>query len=455
MASKKDNVLTEEFLAELYNCAIMKDDMCSIVCTHMVDEYLPDKDYQLLNSSLKKYYNEYKSAPKYGMIKQILSSSRGCSELLEEIRELSTDTSSDALREQFGNYLKIVRFKKAYKEIGKRFDSGDGLGAVRQFEQEGKELAQFSLAPEEFIDVAGTFNSRLLENKEKSVENASETPVNSFFIDQLDVMNDGRSLRTQLTVALAMSGVGKTHFARHIGYNAAYIKGERVLHIQLEGSKSECLNSYSAMLVKTNTVDFERGRISQHLLEQFQKQMSEYAGTLKVKAYSKFGKEITTTDVRNDCEEFKKLYGQYPDVLIVDSLDLLGDSSGKMWDNKSLRFKRIAAACDLKDLAAEINAWVFATYQATIENQDWVNDEKNVLNGYNLAEAKGLQRPCTHLVSLNQSEKEAKEGIVRMHVAKSRFFRANPRTFKICTDYEHEVFYDRMRTLNLPSEEQA
>ena len=453
MANKKDNVLTEEFLAELYNCAITKDNMCSIVCTHMADEFLPDKDYQMLNSSLKKYFNEYKSAPKYGMIKQIVSSSRGCSELLEEIRELSTNTNEDALREQFENYLKLVRFKKAYKEIGKRFDSGDGLGAVRQFEQEARELSQFSLAPEKFVDVAETFKSRLLENKEKCVENASEAPVNSFFLEQLDVMNNGRSLRTQLTVALAMSGVGKTHFARHIGYNAAYIKGLMVLHIQLEGSQSECLNSYSAMLVKTTTVDYERGMIGQHLLEQFQKQMEEYAGVLKVKAYSKFGKEITTTDVRNDCEEFKKSYGKYPDVVIVDSLDLLGDSSGKMWDNKSLRFKRIAVACDLKDLAAEINAWVFATYQATIEQQDWVNDEKNVLNGYNLAEAKGLQRPCTHILSLNQSAREAKEGIIRIHIAKSRFFRPNPATFKICTDYEHEVFYDRIRTLNLPSED--
>ena len=453
MANKKDNVLTEEFLAELYNCAITKDNMCSIVCTHMADEFLPDKDYQMLNSSLKKYFNEYKSAPKYGMIKQIVSSSRGCSELLEEIRELSTNTNEDALREQFENYLKLVRFKKAYKEIGKRFDSGDGLGAVRQFEQEARELSQFSLAPEKFVDVAETFKSRLLENKEKCVENASEAPVNSFFLEQLDVMNNGRSLRTQLTVALAMSGVGKTHFARHIGYNAAYIKGLMVLHIQLEGSQSECLNSYSAMLVKTTTVDYERGMIGQHLLEQFQKQMEEYAGVLKVKAYSKFGKEITTTDVRNDCEEFKKSYGKYPDVVIVDSLDLLGDSSGKMWDNKSLRFKRIAVACDLKDLAAEINAWVFATYQATIEQQDWVNDEKNVLNGYNLAEAKGLQRPCTHILSLNQSAREAKEGIIRIHIAKSRFFRPNPATFKICTDDEHEVFYDRIRTLNLPSED--
>ena len=117
-----------------------------------------------------------------------------------------------------------------------------------------------------------------------------------------------------------------------------------------------------------------------------------------------------------------------------------------------MRFKRIAVANDLKDMAGELNAWMVATYQATIEKQEIVDDEKFVLNGYNLSEAKGLQRPCTHIISLNQSRREDKEDTMRLYVAKSRFFKkADP--FRICTDYQHERFYDRERTLNLPSDE--
>jgi hypothetical protein len=81
-----------------------------------------------------------------------------------------------------------------------------------------------------------------------------------------------------------------------------------------------------------------------------------------------------------------------------------------------------------------------------------VNNEKNVLNGYNLSEAKGLQRPVTHLISLNQSTREEKEQTMRLYVAKSRFFKKGD-PFRICTDYEHECFYDRTRTLNLPKED--
>ena len=59
------------------------------------------------------------------------------------------------------------------------------------------------------------------------------------------------------------------------------------------------------------------------------------------------------------------------------------------------RAKRIAVANDLKDLAADEQVWMVVTYQSTIEDRDWLNDERNVLTEYNCSEAKGLSRP-TH-----------------------------------------------------------
>lgn len=70
---------------------------------------------------------------------------------------------------------------------------------------------------------------------------------------------------------------------------------------------------------------------------------------------------------------------------------------------------------------------MIVTYQATIENRDWLNDEKNVLTEYNCSEAKGLSRPCTHLISLNQSSAERNEDVMRLHVAKSRFSKRETR----------------------------
>lgn len=445
--SEIKNVLTEEFLAELYNAAFDNDYLCSVVCQYMNDEFLPDKQYQMLNNALKSYFNKHKAAPRYGVIRQILSSSRAVAELFDEIKSMSRGADVNAIRDQFENYLKLVSFKKFYKEVGKLYDNGDGIGAIELYQENARKLSEFTLAPDEFVDVVGTFEDRIADNKYKHEQNCSTRAVTRFYIDELDERNHGRNLRTQLSVALAMSGVGKSHFARWIGSNAAYVDGLDVLHIQLEGSASETLDAYSASLVKMTTTDFENGNVNSHIIDAFRQQVEEYSGTLKVKCYNKFGKEVSTIDLRNDVEQYKKKYGKYPDVIVVDSLDLLTDSSGKSYDSKSLRFKRINVARDLKDLAADVNAWVFATYQATIEDSEWVNDEKNVLNGYNCSEAKGLQRPCTHLISLNQSDREAISQTMRINVAKARFFKRG-KPFVICTDYDHEQFYDRVRTFN-------
>lgn len=129
-------------------------------------------------------------------------------------------------------------------------------------------------------------------------------------------------------------------------------------------------------------------------------------------------------------------------------MDLLTDSSGQHYTEKGERLKRIKVANDLKDLASDENVWMVVTYQSTIENQEWLNDEKNVLTAYNTSEAKGLCRPLTHLITLNQSSREEKENTMRIHIAKSRFFKKGE-PFKIATDYEHETFYDRQRTMNI------
>ena len=448
MAKKEMNVLTEAYLNELYNAAIENDYMCSVVVQYMKDEYLPSRDYQMLHNGLKQHFSQYKRAPKYGVIAQKMATSRSVTELLDEIRDTATNKDTDSIRDQFEEFLKLVEFKKIYKLIGDKFNNENRVEALQMFQEQSQKMQMFSLKPETFIDVAGTFEQRLNENKERTYAEDGNMPVNSFYIDCLDNLNQGRNLRTQLTVWMAMSGVGKSHVARWIGYNGAYVSGLNVLHIQLEGSANETLDAYSATLIGQSAFAYETGDVNTHSVEMFIKQSEQYKGSLKVKAYSKFGQKRTTNDIKAVMDDYKKNFGFYPDICVIDSLDLLLDSTGRSWNKDSLRFLRIAVAEELKDLAAETNCWMNATYQATIESRQWANDEKNVLDGYNLSEAKGLQRPCTHLISLNRSDRESEEETMRLHVAKSRFFRKGG-TYRIATDYDHERFYDRERTLSL------
>ena len=453
MKNNSENVLNEEFLCELYNCAITNNQICSAVCQYMKDEYLPDKQYQMLNNALKDYFNAYKSAPQYGIMMQTLSASKAVSELLREIRTMASGVEMEAVRDQFETYLKLANVQKIRAEIDEAYKRGERLEAIRMFEARAKALASFSLAPERFVEIKDTLEARLMENKIKQEGEAGKALVNSFYIDGLDNLNHGQNLRTQLTVFLAMSGVGKSHLIRWIGFNGAYVSGLNVLQFQLEGSAAEVYNAYSAQLLGMETVQYEQGEADVAALKEFRKQIEKYSGTLRVRAYSKFGQKPTTTDIRNEIEEYKKEFGYYPDIILVDSLDLLGGSVvRKSNSTKDIRFERVECAQDLKDMAGEVDAWIVATYQSTIENKDWVNDEKNVLDRYNISEAKGLVRPLTHFITLNQSDTEADEQTMRIFADKMRFTKRGqqyPRLFRICTDYEHENFYDRTRSLNL------
>lgn len=448
MAKDNKAVLTEEFLMDLYCTCLENDYILGIVTEHIKKEYLPDKDFIGLHSALSSYYKEHRHRPDRGIIGQIVSSKRGVSNLLQEITDYgSVLNPSEAVR-QIENYIRQVRFQAMYRESGELYNNRGFDEAVKKVSDFAEWNAGFCLLSPEYLDIIATFGSRYDENKLNHDTQSSSRPITRFYINELDEMNQQQNLRTQLTCILAPTGVGKSHAARWIGRNACVIDGFNVLHFQLEGSKEEVANAYSASLVSCNTYRYTIGRIHDLEMQRMLEKLKCVSGKLFVKSYPKFNAHVSTIDIRNGIQEFSRQYGITPDIVIIDSMDLLTDSSGRKWGENAERHKRIAVANDLKDLAADENVWMVVTYQSTIENRDWLNDEKNVLTEYNTAEAKGISRPLTHLISLNQSDRERKEHTMRIHVAKSRFFEKGE-TIRIATNFENEMFYDAERTLNL------
>ena len=447
--AKNDNVLTEDFLFELYFACFKYDYVCNIVCRYMQPTFLPGRDFQSLHTYVSKYFKDHKSAPTLNIISQIVSVNRETKSLMEDIKDCAEGVEPDIILEQFEDYLRQVKFQKTYKEIGELYAKQDREKAMELLQSFAEWQNEFSLQQNAFVDVMDTFESRFRRNREKHNQESKMLPVTRFYIDGLDEMNKGRDLRGQLTCFLAATGVGKSHAARWIGRCATQMDGLNVLHIQLEGSEDETTDAYSASLVSCNSFKYSTGTLRDKEFERMVEMVKSMSGTLKVRSFPKFANQVSTVDVKNIMAEYKKLYGYNPDIVIIDSMDLLTDSSGRKWTESGERHRRIAVANDLKDLASDEHVWVVVTYQATIENREWLDDENNVLTEYNCAEAKGLSRPMTHLITLNQSRNEANENTMRLYVAKSRFFKKSKDPIRIATDYDNEMFYDRARTMNL------
>ena len=448
MAKQTSNVLTEEFLMDLFYTCMENDYILAVVMEHVRKEYLPDRDFITLHSCLRSYYKDYKKAPTFSILKQMIANNKSAVSLLDDIYDSASVIETEQILEQLENYIKQVRFQKIYKEVGELYNKSGHEEASKKLQEYTEWASTFNLRSSEFVDVIDTFGIRFKANRQKHNADNKMLPITRFYIDELDAMNNGRDLRTQLTGFMAPTGVGKSHAARWIGKNACQIDGLNVLHFQLEGSKDEVVNAYSASLVSCSTYRYETGTIRDVDIARMEAMLKAVSGKLYVKSYPKFNAHVSTIDIRNGIQDFKKRYGINPDVVIIDSIDLLTDSSGRKYGENGERHKRIAVANDLKDLAADENVWMVGTYQSTIENRDWLNDEKNVLTEFNTAEAKGLARPMTHLITLNQSDRERKEHTMRLNVAKSRFFEKGE-PFKIATDYDNEQFYDQVRTMNI------
>lgn len=457
MKNASVNPLSAEFLYELYAAALRYDTLCGVVAENMRKEFLPDRSFQKIQEVIANHYRTYKSPPTYATLSQTFQGDYDAIELLETFREYEEEnTNTESLTDLLEGYIKGVRLQKVYTEVGKLYNQNRQDKAEALLAEYAGWLSSFTLRTTAFVDVAKTFRERFEHNRRREAESRENSlpQVCRFYIPYLDALNGGRDLRGQLTCFLASTGVGKSHLAKHIGIRADIDDGLHVLHYQLEGSEQEALDAYSGGMISRNAYYFEQGKISDREFKHFEELVMSYAGSITVRSFPRFAARISTMDIKNGIAEYRKINGYSPDVVIVDSMDLLTDATRRQWGAEHERSKRIAVANDLKDLAADENVWMVVTYQSTIEDRDWLNNERNVLTEYNCSEAKGLARPCTHLISLNQSSADRKECLMRLHVAKSRFFRKGD-TIKIATDYDNEVFYDPQRSMALQQMEET
>lgn len=443
------DVLSEEFLLELYSSVFTNDEMANIVANHMDESYLPDRVFTQLQRSIKTYVRTNKSAPTFGTQRQHFADKPNVLDLLSDIEETSYKGTNDALVYAFEQYIKGVRLQQALTKSTQLYTQGDPKKAGEEIQAYANWANTFSLFESGFVDIIGTFRERYEENKRINQLKADQKikSVNRFFIDDLDVVNDGKDLRTQHTCLLAPSGVGKSTAAIYIGSQCAIVGGLNVLHFSLEMSKNEVEGAYSGASIGKGGWLYRSGRISESEMQAYEDRLKQCAGRVYVKSWSRFGSRVSTMDIKNAIHDFRKATGENPDVVIVDSMDLLSGASKRRYDGDSLRHERVEVANDLKDIAGEENVWMLSTYQSTIEDRKLLNDENFVLSEYNLSESKGIIRPLTHLITLNQTFNESQMGALRLHVAKSRFFKKGG-TFRIITDYDNGLFYNRIKTLN-------
>lgn len=445
--------LSDNFIYELFKLCFLKKSVLEIVREHLKFQYIPKelKELKMILQSIIEQYELSNSLPSYGVVSQQFVGNIEVYEAIEKIKKSKVIDSEIALKQLF-QFIRDVKFQLIFQQAVDNYNNDRKQEALDIFIKGAEEISNFSLKNTEgqFIKVFSDFQKRIKDSqfmRETGLDFKEKVP---FGIDCLDIISRGGLDKGDLALWIMRSGVGKSTALRWSGMYACRL-GYDVLHIQLEGGKKEVFDKYTQIWTGSNYSDIKWGNIPKEKelsIERVLKNFEERQRDLFIYSFEKFG-ESSMTDVRDLVIEFKKIKGNFPDFLIIDSLDLVASGVNKKIDNDPAykKEKLQNTAQRMKNLAVEFNiAILTATQTGNISKASW-NNADFVITREHTEGDRTLVKPFSFVFTGNQTEDEEKKGYSRIFVDKARFYSKKDGVYPICQHYDTGKFYDKKRTL--------
>lgn len=449
---------TPHFLEEVLKLALVNKDVASIISEHLEYSLIPVelKSHKIILKTFVDYFKSTNRLPSAGTLTQALQSSAEVYSIMNKIINIAVPDKDQTIN-SLENYIKRVKFQKLYSKVAEMYNNGDQDGAITTQADESVKIVGFSIRGKSsyFEDVFDGFKDR---DDLRFIESQSGTNNHqkvSFGVDLLDNITYGGSESGETDCFVGRSGSGKTKWLRWRGVSAARM-GFKVLHVQAEGTKKECLDGYDCTWTAIIKKELKTGSISPTILKRLDKISKDIklkGGNIKVVAFEKF-ETASMRDVRNIVLEYYKVEGCFPDLLILDYLELFDPGNGKRYSptTEGEKYRREASARALKNICNEFGFRGATASQANDIAPSDYNRRDYVMTRHNIAGAKGLQDSFSYLFTWNVTSEEYEDQMGRLYVDKCREYRGQ-QTIRICTAFDRDRFYDRGRTISLFKED--
>lgn len=449
---------TPHFLEEVLKLALVNKDVASIISEHLEYSLIPVelKSHKIILKTFVDYFKSTNRLPSAGTLTQALQSSAEVYSIMNKIINIAVPDRDQTIN-SLENYIKRVKFQKLYSKVAEMYNNGDQDGAITTQADESVKIVGFSIRGKSsyFEDVFDGFKDRDDLRFIESQSGTSNHQKVSFGVDLLDNITYGGSEPGETDCFVGRSGSGKTKWLRWRGVSAARM-GFKVLHIQAEGTKKECLDGYDCTWTAIIKKELKTGSISPTILKRLDKISKDIklkGGNIKVVAFEKF-ETASMRDVRNIVLEYYKVEGCFPDLLILDYLELFDPGNGKRYSptTEGEKYRREASARALKNICNEFGFRGATASQANDIAPSDYNRRDYVMTRHNIAGAKGLQDSFSYLFTWNVTSEEYEDQMGRLYVDKCREYRGQ-QTIRICTAFDRDRFYDRGRTISLFKED--
>lgn len=245
---------------------------------------------------------------------------------------------------------------------------------------------------------------------------------------QLDRCLGGGVASGELAVILAPPSRGKTSYLCSIGARAAEA-GRNVLHITLEISTRRVARRYDAALTGLKPSELIN---APKTVAAARKRVRDNGGSVHIKDWSY--SEVSPADIRGLVKGMRA-QGKPVDMVIVDYLELLVPEkvAGNNWARREQRHVFGALGKQMRASAVGLDLPIITAWQVNREGSDLHNVELR-----HVSESWDIIKHADQILSLNQTDAERNEYIMRIRILKQRDSTERP------TIYLHSDL-DRMR----------
>lgn len=386
----------------------------------------------------------------YGMVEMAYPGNKDVAKKLEEVRSLKLPDYEPMVR-QLETFIKRQTFVATQREISDMYNEGRQEEAMQLLGKRMEEINTFSLegGRGRFTRIYRDFerNISTIQNKADDAVRRQKIPTG---ISTLDDLTDGGIPRQDTLLMIMRSGVGKSTFLKWIAWYNTSIAHNHVLQIQLEGGMDEAVVKFDQMLANTTYSKIMRGDISEETAQRLSavvKRSITVNSDIDIYATDQM-LDMTLADLVTVIEDYKMEYGYYPDLINIDSLDLLltGENKKIDFDPSFLKFRLQRCAQKLKDIAKTYDCVVAAATQTgEVPFEVW-NDPTRVLTRSNTEGDRTLIKPFSFVLTGNVTIEESKQKLLRIFCDKLRNYKNDGIIIRIPTNFENGFFYDMGRS---------
>ena len=445
--------LSSNLIEDLLNLAFSNKHIFTLLLANLKDQYIHDDDARLIWQEMKRYFHQYDKLPSNGYISQTISNNNkkgkldGAIDILISIKNTPLPDENAALK-ALEKYIKQNIFVETYDQMGDEYNKNNKEKAFQIFIEKSKLFNEFTLEDGGFEAIFGDFEERSNERILRQFSNEiQQIPTGWDFIDNT---TEGGLWTGETELWLGDSGIGKSKLLVSRGISSSRL-GKKVLHVQAEGTRNQCLDNYDACWTGFRYLDLKMGMMDEIKLKNrvklAEKLLANNKGEILVKVVNKFG-GATLSDLRKWVMEAIKQMGGL-DHLIVDYLELFGVGDGKKYDFEGGdRTQMTKLARGFKDICVEFNLLGTTVAQSNSIATEILKQPDFVMTRYNIGKHKRFVEPFSYFYTINQTPDERKDGVVRIFEDKLREHPAG-KTHLIAQSLSNSRFYDRKRTVEM------